>query len=233
MTGLLSPMALFCASRRASDDTSLEIKTAQGNFSVKLAEIPYGKSVKKLEERAMVDRIPQVEQLTTSREEQDYPAASRARTGDVWLTWVEFTHSKEYSRIRADLEKPPENFDAWKALPGGDRIWTRKYASGSWGEPIAVTSGGEDLYRPAVAVDGQGRAWIFWSAQKNGNFDLWTSVIENGRPGKPIRLSVESGSDIDPAAATDSEGKVWVAWQAWRNGRASIFSARQSGNEFL
>ena len=27
--------------------------------------------------------------------------------------------------------------------------------------------------RSAVAVDGQKRVWVFWSAQKNGNFDIY------------------------------------------------------------
>jgi hypothetical protein len=215
----------------ANEETLLEIKTVQGDFSIRLSEIPFGKAVKKLDDRVLVDRIPHVEQLTDNREEQDYPAAA-SKNGELWLTWMEFSHSKEYSRIRADMHEAPANFEAWKALPGGDRIWARRYAGGRWGDAIAVTPGGEDLYRPAVAIDGQGRAWIFWSAQNNGNFDLWARPIENGQAGKVVRLSSEPGSDIDPAAATDSEGRVWVAWQGWRNGRASIFAAHQASNEF-
>ena len=51
----------------ASDETTIEIKTNQGNFSVRLSEIPFGKSVKRLEDRVMVDRIPPSEQSDTPR----------------------------------------------------------------------------------------------------------------------------------------------------------------------
>src|SRR6202011_1979074 len=100
---------------------------------------------------------------------------------------------------------------------------------GSWSEPIAVTAPGGDLYRPAVAVDGAGRAWVFWSANSRGNFDLWACLIVNGEAGSPRQLTTEAGSNISPAAATDASGRVWVAWQGWRNGRAMIFSATQQG----
>src|SRR6266446_2181478 len=88
------------------------------------------------------------------------------------------------------------------------------------------------LYRPAIAVDGSGRPWVFWSANDKGNWDVWARPVENGKPGASVRLSTEAGSDIDPAAATDSKGRVWVAWQGWRNGRAQIFAATQNGNTF-
>ena len=143
-----------------------------------------------------------------------------------------FTHSAVHDLLRAAFNQPPANFDLWQTPPGGDRIWARRYSGGNWSAPIAVTAGGEDLYRPAVAVDGQGVAWVFWSAQNGGDFDLWARPIVSGTPGGVIRITSEAGSDIDPVAATDSSGRVWIAWQAWRNGRASIFAARQSGFGF-
>ncbi|MCP5117442.1 MAG: hypothetical protein GY953_41990, partial [bacterium] len=146
--------------RDAREDAEIRVQTAQGNFAFRLSEIPYGTAVKKLDGRVMADRIPPVEQLTTSKEEQDYPAAARASNGDVWLVWMEFTHSAEKDRLLTALSEPPDDFDMWKALPGGDRIWLRRYSSGKWGEPLAITPGGEDLYRPAVAVDGRNRVWI-------------------------------------------------------------------------
>ncbi|MCP4249499.1 MAG: hypothetical protein GY778_20855, partial [bacterium] len=216
----------------AREDAEVRVQTAQGDFAFRLSEIPYGVVAKKLDGRAMVDRIPPVEQLTTNRAEQDYPAIARAPNGDVWLVWMEFTHSAENDRFLMAFSEPPDDFDMWKALPGGDRIWLRRYSAGSWSEPMAITRGGEDLYRPAVAVDGQNRVWVFWSTQQDGNFDIWKRVVANGRPGPAERISTAAGSDIDPVAATDSSGRVWLAWQGWRNGRAAIFVARQDGDSF-
>jgi hypothetical protein len=180
----------------------------------------------------MTDRVPATSRITNSPDEQDYPVAAVDKDGGVWLAYVEFRHNKDHDKLRAPFTQAPENFLALKAPTGGDQILLRKYSGGNWGETLAITEPGGDLYRPAIAVDGTGRPWVFWSANEKGNFDVWARPVENGKPGVAVRLSTEAGSDVNPAAATDSKGRVWVAWQGWRNGRASIFAATQNGNAF-
>ncbi|MDQ6700991.1 MAG: hypothetical protein M3Z36_12495, partial [Acidobacteriota bacterium] len=214
------------------DSGTVQIKTAQGNFAVKLSDIPYGKSQFALDRRVMVDRLPPYSQITNSPEEQDYPVAVTGKDGTVWMAYVEFRHNKDHDRLRANLKAALANFDDFKAPTGGDQILVRKYAQNAWSEPIAVTAPGGDLYRPAIAVDGSGRPWVFWSANQNGNFDLWARAIESDQPGRTLRLSSAAGSDVNPAAATDAKGRVWVVWQGWRDGKASIFGATQQGDGF-
>src|SRR5512141_245810 len=43
---------------QAEENAQLRVKTAQGEFTVGLAEIPFGKSVHRLDDRVMVDRVP-------------------------------------------------------------------------------------------------------------------------------------------------------------------------------
>jgi hypothetical protein len=216
----------------ADENTLIDVNTAQGNFSIRLADIPYGKMANTLNNRVMVDRIPALTQLTNSTEEQDYPAAVTDKSGNVWLAYMEFKHNKDHNRLRASLQQPLTSFSELKAPTGGDQVLLMKISGGKAGEPIAVTSGGGDLYRPAVAVDGLGRIWVFWSQNDKGNFDIWGRVIDNGRSGASIRISSAPGSDIDVAAATDSQGHVWIAWQGWKNGKAAIFAATQNGARF-
>ena len=178
-----------------SDASELSVKTPQGAFTVKLSDIPFGKVSFALNRAAMADRVPSTSRITTSPNEQDYPAAAVDKDGAVWLAYVEFRHNQDHDKLRAPLKEAPANFGALKASTGGDQILLRKYSSGTWGETIAITEPGRDLYRPAVAVDGSGRAWVFWSANENGNFDLWARPIENGKPGAVVRLSTEAGSD--------------------------------------
>src|SRR5579864_8227415 len=52
-------------------DAEVSIRTAQGNFTFRLRDIPYGKSLKLLSGRVMVDRVPGAIQLTNSPEEED------------------------------------------------------------------------------------------------------------------------------------------------------------------
>jgi hypothetical protein len=218
----------------SSENTSIDITAAQGNFTIRLADVPYGKTANALNNRVMVDRIPPVKQLTRSPEEQDYPAAVADKSGDVWVAYMEFKHNPDHNRLRANPERPITDFSSLKAPTGGDQVMLMKIAGGliTAGEAIAVTPGDGDLYRPAIAMDGSGRVWVFWSQNDKGNFDVWGRVIENGKPGATVRISSAAGSDIDAVATTDSQGRVWVAWQGWRNGKAAIFAATQNGGRF-
>lgn len=213
---------------RESDNSELDVRTAQGNFSVRLGDIPYAGSRKELGGKVLVDRVPDWSQITNNPDEQDYPAAAADKSGSVWLAYLEFRHNPDHDRIRLATNE----FDLMSAKTGGDQILLKRYANGAWGESIAITAPGGDLYRPAVAIDGKGRPWVFWSANEKGNFDIWTRVVDSGKPGPAVRISNAPGSDIDPAATTDSNGNVWVAWQGWRNGKAAISAATQRGNAF-
>ncbi|MFQ5810416.1 MAG: hypothetical protein ACE5JM_12430, partial [Armatimonadota bacterium] len=94
--------------------------------------------------------------------------------------------------------------------------------NGQASEPIPVTEPGQDLYRPAVAVDGQGRTWVFWSANAKGNWDLYARSFQDGRGSARRRLTRDRGPDLNVAATTDGAGRVVLAWQAFRNGQSDI-----------
>jgi hypothetical protein len=211
-----------------SEDTSIEVQTPRGAFSVRLNEIPYGKFKSGLNGKAVAERVPPFLRITSDAQEQDQPAAVADSSGTIWLAYLEFKHHPDHDRIR----NTPNDLENMTAKPGGDQILLRKFAAGKWSEAIAITPAGGDLWRPSVAVDGKGRPWVFWSANDKGNFDIWARIVENDKPGATVRISSAPGSDIDPVAATDSSGRVWIAWQGWRNGKASIFAAVQEGNAF-
>ena len=215
-----------------SADGALEVTTAQGNFTVRLGDLTYGKPASLLGGRVAADLVPPSLQITNDANEQDYPAAVAAKDGTLWLAYVNFAHNKDHNRIRANFREAPANFDDMKASTGGDQILVRSFANGNWSAPIEVTAPGGDVWRPAIAVDGAGAVWVFWAQNEGGNFDIWARPVSNGNPGKAVRLSSDKGTDMDVVAAADSQGRVWAAWQAWRNGRASIFAASGSGGAF-
>jgi Protein of unknown function (DUF3604) len=214
------------------ENSEVSVKTAQGSFSFKLADLPYGKFHYALEGNAAVDRIPPSWRLTDSPDEQDYPAAAVSTNGDIWVAYVEFKHHPDHDKLRAPYQEKPKDLSVLAAPAQGDQILVKRFTANRWEEPIAITPPGGDLYRPAIALDGSGRPWVFWSANRNNNFDLWARAIENGKPGKTVQISNAPGSDVFPAAATDSSGRVWVAWQGWRQGKGTIFAATQDGTSF-
>jgi hypothetical protein len=214
------------------ENTEIKLKTAQGDFSLRLSDLPYGKFGHALAGRVAADRIPPSVQVTSSLDEQDYPAAALAANGDIWLAYLEFRHNPDHDKLRAPLTAAPKDFAGYNAPTGGDQVLVKRLSQNRWSEPIAITPPGGDLYRPSIAVDGSGRPWVFWSANEKGNFDLWARPIQNGAPGKAVRISDAPGSDVFPAAATDAGGHAWVAWQGWRQGKAAIFAATQQGDNF-
>ncbi len=221
----------------ASESAAIEITTAQGNFTVDLSAIPYGTKARFLNGRVIADRLPPFTQVTNSAEEQDYPAAAAGKSGEIWLAYLEFKHHPDKEMLRANFSKAPDDFTPWASKALGDQILVKRQSNGRWSDPIQVTAPGGDLYRPAIAIDGKARAWVFWSAN-NGepgkpNFDLWARAINNDNTfAAPLRLTTAQGSDVFPVAAADSQGRVHVAWQAWRDGRAQVMVASQNGDAF-
>ena len=214
------------------DKSEFVFTTAQGDFRFQAREIPFGHGIYKLNGRVYIDRVPMATRLTDTKEEEDYPSAASGTQGDIWLAWVQFHHSRDYNRLRASPPEVPKRFRQYGELTGGDQIWVRRYSQGRWGESIAITKPGSDLYRTAVAVDGSGRCWVFWSENREGNFDIFARAVDSSGPKQQIQISKEPGSDIDPVATTDASGRVWIAWQGWRDGVAAIFAAHQNDRGF-
>jgi len=215
-----------------SEDAAIRVNTTQGNFTVRLNEIPYGRGVARMDGRVFVDRVPPSARITETPDEEDFPSAAVDKGGAVWLAWSAFRHNPDHDRLRTPLKQAATDFAPWKAPTGGDQIFVRRYAQGAWGPAIAVTPGGGDLYRTAIAIDGSGTPWVFWSQNVAGNFEIFGSAIAGGKAGRPARITNAPGSDVGAVAATDSTGKVWVAWQGWRDGRAAIFTSTQQGPGF-
>jgi len=212
----------------------LKVKTKQGDFAFRLGDVPYGKSVYELGGRVALDRVPANTQLTCTPDEEDYPAAAVGANGEIWLAYLQFRHNPDHNKLRAPLTEPVKDFAPYSAPTGGDQVFVKRYANGQWSDPMAVTAAGGDLYRPAIAIDGKGRPWVFWSdnREQNGKFELRARVLENGTPQAETVVSNGAGTDVFAVATTDAQGRVWVAWQGWRNGKAAIFAANQQGDTF-
>jgi hypothetical protein len=199
------------------------LHTPKGDFSFTLHDLPWGDQKTFLDGAVAVDRVPPTAQLTTSDDDEDYPALARAND-DIWMSFVRFSHpdrTLETAQKIEDLARPA----------GGDQVFAMHYARGTWEPPIPVSPRGEDVARTATAIDGAGRVWVVWSAQRNGNFDIYARAGRNGIFGPEIRVTSNAGPDLNPVAATDSGGRVWIAWQGFRES-LDILAAVQTGDTF-
>jgi hypothetical protein len=181
--------------RNLTSASDVSVETAQGKFSFRPSDLPYGKATKLLDGRVMVDRVTAGGRVAGSRDEQDYPAAATDREGNVWVAYAQFTPNPKFTGIRWSGTGETKNFAELAEPTGGDQIMLMNWSRGAWSEAVAVTEKGGDLYKPAVASDGSGRVWVFWSANNGGAFDLYARSFEAGKGGKTLKLTSPTQSE--------------------------------------
>ena len=217
-----------------ANPVSFDVKTTQGNFTFSSSDVPFGTSKSFLSGSALVTRTGAPLQLTSSIEEEDFP--SMAQSGDdVYLAYTRFVHGDRTLAVALSTKTTITDFGFLARPTGFDQVLLMHYSKSQriWTGPFAVTTPTEDLMRTAVAVDGQGRAWIFYSAQRNGNFDIYArNAHADGTLSAEIQITSDPGTDLFPVAATDSSGKVWVAWQGFRNNNLEVLTSVENGDTF-
>lgn len=216
---------------QATAETELEFETEQGDFSFTLRDVAWGTTSRFLGGLAQVDRIANVATILSAPSEDDFPSALVGRDGRLYVAYVAFTHAEDFRR-RTPLAEPPEELGHLAQPTGGDQVLLLRLDGDRWTGPLAVTPANQDVYRTAIAADGTGRIWVFWSAGKEGNWDLYARSLTGDKWSAPLRLTSAPGPDTFPAATTNSSGKVWVAWQAFREGHSDILAIRQEGQAF-
>jgi hypothetical protein len=231
--GKVAPKGLILTTEGADEGTRFDVTTPNGKFSFTPALVSFAGNYRALDGRVRVERVPQVREMVKADGDQDNPAT--AVSGDtVYLTYTEFSHSNREAESFAQRKQAPANFD-WLSRPvGGDQVKLIHYSrlNRKWSDPEEVSPRHEDVLRSAVAIDGSGRVWVIWSANRAGNFDIYARYSDRGRWSREVRISSDPGTDVNPVAATDSSGRVWVAWQAFRGGNLDILAAVQMGDRF-
>jgi hypothetical protein len=202
---------------------TVTVHTGHGQFSFHLADAAPGKRLAFLDGEAAVFRQAAAVRLTGAGTEDDFPAAARAADGTAWVAYVEYHPEVPH------LAVPPtrDGFDSLVPTRNGDVIRLRHFDGTIWRPAVDVTEGGLDVWRPAVSVDGQGKVWVAWAEQIQGDWEIRAraySPAAEPRWGNPVRISNTKGSDFHVVAATDAKGVVWLAWQAFRDGNYDILA---------
>ena len=231
---LMQENGLIVTVPATTSTVTFAVKTTQGNFNFSSSDVPFGVSKSFLTGSALVAQTAAPLQLTSSQEEEDFP--SMAQSGDdVYLAYTRFVHGDRSLALAQSTTTAITNFQFLARPTGFDQVLLMHYSKSQriWTGPFAVTTPTEDLMRTAVAVDGQGRAWIFYSAQRNGNFDIYArNAHADGTLSAEIQITTDPGTDLFPVAATDSSGRVWLAWQGFRNNNLEVLTSVQNGNTF-
>ncbi len=254
----ITPNGIVLTLATQGPDAGIKIATPKGDIEVALGAFGYGPARKALDGQAEVQRLPNYSPVVRSPREDGYPAAAMGKDGLV-ASYIALSHGpgfdapfklpgdpgpvagakkkgKGKKAAGADGAAPevtaPENFDFLAAPCGGDQVMFLARKDGTWDAPEPVTDPGQRVLGTAVAVDGEGRVWVFWSARDGDNWDIFARAKSGGAWSPPARVSTAKGSDIFPRATTDARGRAWVTWQSLGDSSADIGVASQQGDAF-
>jgi hypothetical protein len=214
-----------------SPSAVLEVNTMRGEFNVPVGKVNYGLPRKAFDGNADYQRVPTSRQIVKSPTEDAYPAALTGPDGDLYIAYIAFTHGEGFEK-RPPIAAVPDDFSFLAKPTGGDQIMFTESKGGQWTTPEALTPAGGDLFGTAMALDGQGRLWVLWSANVDDNWDLYATFRSGGQWSDPFCVVTGPGSDFNHVATTDSEGKIWLAWQSFGETDSDIHVARQEGDNF-
>jgi hypothetical protein len=233
-SGPLQENGVIVTVSAATGPVTFDVKTTQGNFTFGSQDVPFGVTKPFLLGKARVAQTAAPLQLTSSDEDEDFPSTAQAGD-DVYLAYTRFVHGDRTLATPQQTRQTITDFTSLARPTGRDQVLLLHYSKSQrvWTGPFPVTGPVEDVMHTAVAIDGQGRAWVFYSTQRSGNFDLYArNARANGTMSSEIRLTTDPGTDLFPVAATDTSGRVWVAWQGFRNNNLEVLTSVQSGDTF-
>jgi hypothetical protein len=210
----------------APPDAVLTVRTEQGAFAVALADLSTGAARRYLGGKVEAQRVAEAIPLRDGPGQEDFPAAAADARGGVWVACVD--HAPRGPEVLEALTQRPQDFADFIPREGGDQIRLIRFTGGKASTPIDVTGPGRDVWRPAVAVDPEGRVVVAWSENQGGNWDLFSRRYDPSTQSWSAitRLTNGPGTDSDVVLAAASGGPVWMAWQGWVDGQADIFAAR-------
>ncbi len=102
------------------------------------------------------------------------------------------------------------DYIAWQARRGDDfDIFAAKIGE----TPIRVSSSEANDWRPSIAVDAGGAAWIAWDTYEAGNYDVFLRKLDGADIGKPIVVAASPRFEARASVAVDDQDRVWVAFE--------------------
>ncbi len=105
------------------------------------------------------------------------------------------------------------------------------YASRLGGQPVRISTSAANDWRPAIATDADGSAWIAWDTYAGGNYDVFLRRFDGRGVGEPIPIAASPRFEARPSVAVDAAGRVWVAFEDSDPGWGKDYGDRWLGRQ--
>ena len=239
-----------------SDSTVVKIATAQGDAEFRAGAVRYTETLKLLDGRIEVQRVPAMASMAGPDTQDDYPALAAGPDGRVWVAWTAHAGGEERLLVRSSVDgetwtdaedlgdgpgdyyhvalaspRPGEVVAVWAATSGGRLdLYARRRENNRWGAIERLTdTPGPDTF-PRLAVGPDGAVHLAWQSAGAGKTDVSLSTLRRGAWSRPVKVTEHPASDWEPALAVNSRGEVAVAWDSYRHGNYDIFLRRYTAD---
>ena len=237
------------------DSMRIRISTAQGDAEFRPTQAPFMTTLKLLDGRILVERVPTAERMADGQSDDDYPSMTVGPDGRVWLAWTSHRDGAETLLLRwtddgtswsqpfaltpdaGDIyhsalvsPKPGELLAVWTENVGGQLdLHARRFSGGAWSNVERITNTiGPDTF-PKLAVGKDAEAFLVWQSPGRGKTDISFRSWKDGQWSREQKVTEHPASDWEPAIAVDSRGQAAIAWDSYRHGNYDVFLRRMSG----
>lgn len=192
---------------RAPLDATVSVKTVNGDFFFKPADLPPSDAMHILSTKVEIRRVPPVEAVSTNEYEDDYSALALAGDGTLSMAWLGYK---------------AEN----------DQVFVRDRSDGSWGEITSLSGAEGDLQGLGIAYGRNDELHLVWAKRVGGDWQLMHSARSGGSWSAPEAVTSGSGNNIFPVLASDRDGVLHAAWQSARRGFSEIRYMSLDGSDW-
>ncbi len=81
------------------------------------------------------------------------------------------------------------------------------------GQVARVSTSDANDWRPSIATDSTGAAWIAWDTYHAGNYDVYLRRLRGEELDDPIPVAASSRFEARASVAVDGQDRVWVAFE--------------------
>ncbi len=105
------------------------------------------------------------------------------------------------------------------------------FASQLDGSPVRVSTSAANDWRPSLATDSSGGAWIAWDTYRSENYDVYLRHFDGTRLGEPIPVAASPRFEARASVAVDAMDRAWVAFEDSDEGWGKDAGDRWTGKQ--
>ena len=105
------------------------------------------------------------------------------------------------------------------------------FASRLGGKAVRVSTSEANDWRPSIATDSKGAAWIAWDTYDAGNYDVYLRSLDGEDLGNPVAVAASSRFEARASVAVDGQDRVWVAFEDSDEGWGKDYGDRWTGRQ--